>query len=296
MRPSPYLTPLVPAAINMNKKKRELEKNELADAVTAHLENLKPHMTRIILIGCAVILGILAVAFWINSSRTIRESRWREYFTSSRFADPRAMDTVAELYPNTTPGHFALIGAADADSIEAFSNLASSREAYNEKLKKAAERYEQIVESTSEVNPFARLRATYALAYTYESLGRFKRAEKLYQQIIDDAGETPEGELAASALVRITNPKMTAIYTAFEAWEPPPSTAPGRPGGLPPRPDISFGEEAESTAADDATPDDAASPDDQPADDETDDVADPSGGDDDSATDPAAGDGNSPRP
>ena len=280
----------------MNKKKRELEKNELADVMTTQMEKLKPHMTKIVLIGCALIVAILGVAFLINTNRQIAESQWQDYFTSARFADPRAMDIVAEQYPNTTPGQFALIYSADATAMDASNSLVNNRQTYTDKLKNAAEKYEQIVESANDVEPFARLRATYALAYTYESLGRFQRAEKMYQQIIDEAADTPEAKLAEEGLARVTDESLTSIYAAFEAWEPPPSTAPGERSGLPPRPDISFGDEAaaesETSIGDmDEGAGDPPAPD-QPAETPEESSADDSSGDSgESATEEDRGDG-----
>ena len=79
----------------MNKKKRELEQNELADALGTKIEELAPILPKIGMYCGVFILLIIAVAFWINTKQNAKAEQWREYFVSSRINDPRAMQTVA---------------------------------------------------------------------------------------------------------------------------------------------------------------------------------------------------------
>lgn len=225
----------------MNQKKRELQQNELADTLETNLEKIKPHLPMIIGVSTIVILATIAIAFWMYTRRSITESQWREYFVSSRFNDARGMDTVAEIFPDTTVGELALVNAGDADFAIGSNSLITNRDEYENKLKKAADRYKQVVEGASNQSPFAKMRATMALAYTYESLGKFSEAKALYDEIVENSPESPEGKFAAKCLVRINDPEVTAIYTAFNEWTPP-AQAPGVEGGtsLPARPDISM--------------------------------------------------------
>ena len=52
----------------MNQKKRELEQNELADALGSKLDDLKPHLPKIAMFSAIGVLGIIAVAFFFNLS------------------------------------------------------------------------------------------------------------------------------------------------------------------------------------------------------------------------------------
>ena len=182
----------------MNKKKQELEQNELADTLGNKLEELKPHLPKIAMFAGVFLLGIIAIAFWVNTRKTVQESQWREYFVSSRFADSRGMKTVAELYPDTTVGNMALMNVGDSDSRNGSRNIFNNREEYNSQLRKAAEEYEQVLKS-SNLSDFQKLRATFALGYTYESLGRFDDARKMYETVSTEHADTPEGIQAASA-------------------------------------------------------------------------------------------------
>ena len=232
----------------MNKKKRELEQNELADAIGSKLDQIRPHIPKIAMFAVVGVLAIIAAAFWVNTRQSVSESQWREYFVSSRFADSRGMKTVAEIFPDTTVGNLAMIYAGDSDFASGSNTIVSNRQAYTSQLKQAAENYERVIES-SKVDEFAKVRATYALGYTYESLGRFDDAREMYQAVAEGHPDTPEGELAAKSLTRINDANLTSIFAAFKEWAPKPDeTAPGELGidsSLPQRPDISMPSEME---------------------------------------------------
>ena len=252
----------------MNKKKRELEQNELADALGSKIEEIKPHIPKIAMFTGVAILAIIAVAFWLNVRKGVKEDQWREYFVSSRFSDSRGMKTVAEIFPDTTVGTLALINAADSDYANGSVNIVRNRENYNSQLKQAIENYELALQS-KKVDKFARARATYALGYSYEAIGRFDDARKMYEEVVEQLPETPESELANKALSRVNDARLTAIYTAFKEWAPPAETAPDAGSMLPSRPDISMPSEVDpesgssdvgsETPADDESSDEAES-------------------------------------
>lgn len=241
----------------MNQKKRELQQNELADALGTKLEKLKPHIPKIAMFSAVGILAIIAIAFWLNTRKTINESQWREYFVSSRFADARGWDTVAEIFPGTTVGNLALVNAGDSDFTTGSRQIVSNRAEYSAKLRKAAEDYEAVVQS-SKARKFEKLRATLALGYTYEALGRFDEAREMYEAVSSEHADTPEGELASKCLDRINDPELVAIYAAFKDWVPAPDeAAPGSLGTdpmLPLRPDISMPKEMPQAPDFDPTP------------------------------------------
>ncbi len=239
----------------MNKKKRELEQNELADALGSKIEEWTPYLPKVALFTGLAILLIIAGAFWINTRERANADQWREYFVSSRFTDSRGMKTVAEFFPNTTVGTLALISAADADYANGSRNIISNRENYNSQVKLAIDNYELAL-GNSNADKFERARATYALGYSLEAIGRFDEARKMYKEVIEQLPETPESELSGKALKRVDNPQITSIYAAFTAWAPSDESAPGESGALlPVRPDITLPSEADETAGDaEATP------------------------------------------
>ena len=235
----------------MNKKKRELQQNELADALGQRIEKLKPHMPRILMIGGTILLAVVAVAWWISSRQMLQETRWREYFFSANqanfFGDVRGLEKVAEMFPDTQPGQLALLSAADVNYNVGASGIIRNRQQFRDKLKSAAEQYEQVVESSANVDPFIKRRASYALAYTYEALGRFDDAADLYRQLAEQAPDAPIAELANKGLKRVTGSGASSIYVAFNQWEPA-DIAPGSDPLLPQQPNISFPTEAEINA------------------------------------------------
>ena len=272
----------------MNKKKRELEQNELAGALDTYLENLKPYRSQIVLVTVAVVLGVIAIAFWVSTQRSINETRWEDFLNSTRFSDLRGMDEVAKIYPETSAGQFALMRAADYDFVRGANNLVRDRDDFQDKVRKAIERYKQLVGDEFDVDPFLKRRATFALAHSYESLGEFEKARELYQSLIDNAPDATITILARRGIERLNDASVTAIFTKFKQWQPE-LTGPDSDPLLPRRPNISFpGSEpaSESPAADpapDSTGDNDTNPDDEASSgDET------SSADDDSATESPA--------
>ncbi len=223
----------------MSQKKRELEQNELADALTANLEKLQPYYSRIMLVVVAVVLGIVAVVFWNSTRRSVNEGQWEEYLDSTRFADIRGMEEVAKIYPDKPAGQLAMLHAADYDFARGSTSLVNDRDEFKDKIRKAIERYEVLVSDKYRVEPLLKRRATFALGHSHESLGEFDKARQYYQQLVDNAPDDPVGKLAAEGLERLADPSVVAIFDKFKQWQPE-MTAPDGGPLLDRRPDISF--------------------------------------------------------
>ena len=234
----------------MNKKKRELEQNELADALGTKIDELAPFLPKIGMFFGLFVLLIIAVAFWFNTRAQLKADQWREYFVSSRMTDSRGMKTVAEFFPDSTVGTLALINAGDADYATGSQNVIQNRENYLSQVKQSIENYELALQNPG-ADKFERARATYALGYSFEAIGKFDKAKEMYDEIVQQMPETPEGELAAKALKRVDNPSLTGIFAAYEKWVPPTESAPGETGTmLPARPDISLPTPTEAPSED----------------------------------------------
>lgn len=272
----------------MNKKKHELQQNELADAIDQYYEKIKPYISQIILIAVAVSLAFIAVVFWIASSRSINAGQWEEFLDSTRFSDVRGMDEVAKIYPEAPAGQYALIRAADYDYMRGVSSLVGDRDDYKDKVRKAIDRYKTLTSDEYDVSPFLKRRATFALAHSYESLGDFENARKKYQELLDNAPDAPITILAQKGIDRLADPAVVGIFEKFKQWQPE-LTGPDQGPLLPTRPNISF----PSDLPDDLGDDSAEAPESNPADDPViEDTADgaesPMDDDDTSTTDPSA--------
>lgn len=268
----------------MNKKKRELEQNELADAIDSYYDKIKPYISQIILVTVALVLGVVAFAFWTATNRSINEGQWEEYLDSTRFSDVRGMDEVASIYPDAPAGQFALMMAADNDHLRGVSNLVRDRDDYKDRLRKAIERYKKLTGDERQVDPFLKRRAIFALAHSYECLGEFDKAREMYQRLVDDAPDASITIMAREGLERLGDDSVVKIFAQFKQWQPE-LTGPDSGPLLPDRPDISFpsatNEEApddnpagdqpteESAAPDTPAPDDNGAEDDETGNNET---------------------------
>lgn len=223
----------------MNKKKRELEHNELADAIDSYYEQIKPYLPRIFTIAVVIILAVVAVAVWLFLDRRNAESQWSAYLDARRYADQRGMGEVAKVYPDKPAGQFAMMQAADYDYNRGMSKMVSDRADFQDKLQKAIDRYEVLVGDEYQVPAFVKRRALFALGHSYECLGEFDRARDLYQRLVDEAPDSSITIMARTGIRRLSEPGVVGIYEQFRKWSPE-MTGPGTGPLLPERPNINF--------------------------------------------------------
>jgi tetratricopeptide (TPR) repeat protein len=209
-------------------------------------EKVQPHLTTIGLVIVAGTLGFIAIAFMMRSRFDQNAAQWRELSTASAIAlrtgDISGLKTVADTYPDTKAGLWALQMAGDEQLRRGIEQLSFDREAGNQMIEKGKNNFKRIVDApqTTKTTMLDR-RSSFSLAYAYESLGQFDEAKSLYEQIINLAPDSAFANPARRGLERASNEQYVDLYTKFANFEEEViGEAPGP--ALPDRPVIEFPE------------------------------------------------------
>jgi len=231
----------------MNKKQHEKEilENEIVTWTEKNFGHLKPHLPVIgICAGLIVVICILFV-YYQEMNKHNQAMPWNAFnmaVSQTRMTgDTRMLTVVADEYPENTAGLWALQLAADFElrsGISQFGEDEIVRKEAMDKVLKARDMYQRIVDSTIDKTPMLRRRSLFGLAYASESMGEFKAAKNHYQELVDDGGDSPFLDAAKRGEVRTSNPEYLALFNKFKVWKDTPGDAPGPV--LPPRPDIGF--------------------------------------------------------
>lgn len=231
----------------MNKKQHEKEilENEIVTWTEKNFGHLRPHLPVIgICAGLIIVICILFV-YYQELNKNNKAMPWNAFnmaVSQTRMTgDTRMLTRVAEEYPENTAGLWALQLAADFElrsGISQFGEDEVVRKEGMDKVRKARDMYQRIVDTKIDKTPMLQRRSLFGLAYASESMGDFKAAKDYYRELGDDGGDSPFLDAAKRGEVRTTNPEYLALFNKFKEWKDTPGDAPGPV--LPPRPDIGF--------------------------------------------------------
>ncbi len=230
----------------MNKKKQqeqEMSENDLVSYLEEKLGHLKPYWSQIALGACVVVLGLLGIVYLFQLSQQAEAGKWQSLNEARvqyrNTGDNSLLVDFADQYPDDTAGLWGLLFAADAEMRSGLSDFSSDRKSGFDKITKAQDFYQRIVDSSATKTTELQRRSVYGLAYAFESNGEFDKAAGFYQQLVDAGEDNPFLKDAKRGLARSTSPEFAAVFDKFREFEID-ETAPGLK--LPRRPDISFPE------------------------------------------------------
>ena len=231
----------------MNKKQQEKEllDNELMTWTEKNFGHLRPHLPLILTCSGLIVVICILWVYYQDLNKKNEAMPWNAFnmaVSQTRMSgDTRMLTAVADEYPENTAGLWALQLAADFElrsGISQFGTDEVSRKEGLDKVRKAREMYQRIVDSPIEKSPMLQRRSQYGLAYASETTGDFDAAKSQYQTLIEDGSESPFLDAAKRGELRTSSPEYLALYDKFRDWKDTPGDAPGPV--LPPRPDIGF--------------------------------------------------------
>lgn len=237
-----------------SKKSQQLKHNDLADWIEAKIEELKPYTSQIVLGSILVLLAVIGAGYWLSNLGKSRQEEWKDFeiaaMQANSSSNTKELVTVAERFSDSPAGLWALQRAADYELNAATRRLFQDRAAGKTGIAAAKAKYQQVVENAKSKDAELLRRAHFGLAKACESLGEWDEAIKNYKTLVEDAGNTPIGEVAVNALARVQSPDNQAFYEEFITRSPATGSFPGTgmspqldaPGmqGLPTTPDISL--------------------------------------------------------
>ncbi len=214
------------------------------------VEKLAPYGSMIALGIATMFLAFIGITYFVKANFQAKELEWRQLNTSITevgiSGNTDSLKQVAEDFPESKAGLWALQLAGDYDLRTGLSQLSYDREGGLKLIKKARDSLQTVVDASDESkSTMLQRRSTFSLAYANESLGEFEKAKALYQQLIDAAPDTAFAQPAKRGVERTSDSAYVALFDKFTKWEDILGDAPGPM--IPERPDISFPSLGEKT-------------------------------------------------
>ena len=209
---------------NRRSGKTPVEEVEELTAAEQFYENIKPHITTIVLVMIAGTLGFIAIVFLINNSLAKSEGEWRALAQASSMSyvsgDFNALDIVSTEYSDTKAGLWALQMSADNRLQNGVSEMMVDKVAAQQLLEKAGKDF-QIIVDAPQANKTSMLhrRALYSLAYCQETMGNLTAANKNYQTLLAEAEDSAFANLATQGIERTGDERYAAIFEEFKNYE-----------------------------------------------------------------------------
>ena len=204
--------------------KPPVEEVEELTAAEQFYENIKPHITTIVLVMIAGTLGFIAIVFLINSSLAKSEGEWRALAQASSMSyvsgDFNALDIVSDEYGDTKAGLWAMQMSADNRLQNGVTEMMVDKVAAQQLLEKARDDFQKIVNAPqANKTSMLHLRSLYSLAYCLETLGDLPAANKNYETLIAEANDSAFSNLALQGLERTADKRYAALYEKFKNYE-----------------------------------------------------------------------------
>ena len=241
-------------------RRHELQTNELANWLSEWIDTIRPYSKALVAAVLLVTTAWFAVAFTRNRGQQQQAQAWSAFFQAyEQGAESDRLAEVAETYPDSAAGLWALQSAADVDLAQGTQDLFRDRTQAKEALDQAKNAYQQVSEQAAD--PLLKQRAVFGMAQALESLGQFGPAEDKYREVAETWPESGVSELARQRLQQLERPATQEWYAWFAEQEPAPSPL-ADPSlfndlpQLPDRPDLSLPQPGQmlKLPADDPTP------------------------------------------
>ena len=228
---------------NPNRNLPAVDLDHEKDSLEKFIDSVKPYANLIGLGLLALFLLFLAIIWMMKVRSDLEEGKWitlsRQMGVFTQTSNTSSLKEVAEQFPDSSAGFWALQVAGDFDLRSGILELARDRQAGFREINKAKDTLKKLVDVDPVLkSPLLQQMSLSSLAYAHESLGEFDEAERLYRQLVESVPDTAFGQRAAEGLARVTDSSFHAVYQKFKDWEDPLSIAPGP--AITPSPDISF--------------------------------------------------------
>lgn len=209
-------------------RRHELQTNELADWLGKQIEGIRPYSKTIL--GVVVLAGAAMVALTFSLTQRSRNAAlgWQAYYEASAARNAESLSDIAKDHEGTTAGIWATQAAGDAYLMQGTSLLHIDRDDAAERLNKARDAYQQVIDQT--YDDLLKPRALLGLAQCYEARNEVGEAEKQYNRVVEGWPETSLAELAKERRDLLTQASTREFLNWFDDQQPqlPPVT--GAPG------------------------------------------------------------------
>ena len=198
-----------------NERRHELQTNELAVWLARWIEKIKPYSKAIAGVAILAVTIVCAVGYVNGRNQTGEGDAWTEYFEAYAINNPERFRDVADRFPNTEPGMWALQSVGDGELATGAEQLFRDQSAAKESLENAKQIYAQVAESSK--GRMLKPRAIFGSGQAMEALGEFDGAKEKYSEIVK--GSEPNGEFPSSIVAQLAQQRLDALkQPTVENW------------------------------------------------------------------------------
>jgi hypothetical protein len=173
-----------------------------------------------------VVVGLTVLVSGFSLSGATVDEAWSELDRAKSSAE---RIKVAEKYPSTPAGRWALLQAATDYYMKGFADLPANRDVALPDLKKALEYFQKVADEAPKDSPQARA-AALGIARTHEARNELEKAIQQYEKVAKlwpDSKEAADAKAMADALKR---PESADFYRELYTYKAPEMTLP--PAGV----------------------------------------------------------------
>ncbi len=170
----------------------------------------------------AAVVGLTILSSGLSLRRASTDEAWTELQLVKTAAE---REKVAEKYPNTPAGRWALLQAATDFYNKGFSDLPNNRDVALPDLKKALGLFDKVLEQSPKDSPQARA-AALGKARTLEARNEIEKAITQYEYVVKNWPDTDEAKQAGRQAEVLRRPESVAFYKELYAFKPAEVTIP----------------------------------------------------------------------
>ena len=163
----------------------------------------------------AFVVGLTFLSSGISVRSTTTDEAWVELQTAKTGAE---REKVAEKFPNTPAGQWALLQAATDFYNKGFSDLPANRDVALPDLKKALGLFEKVIEKAPKDSAQARA-AMYGKAQTLEARNEIDKAIAQYDLVAKEYAGTNEAKQATRQAELLRKPGSVSFYKELYAYK-----------------------------------------------------------------------------
>lgn len=257
-----------PHETSMSKSRKELNENELAGAISDQMDNIRPHLPKILIGFIAIAAVVFGINYVISSRSAAKEAKAINLVLfsveNSAAGSQATLDQQIDDFPNDPTTAWAYLIKADRSLTSGLEKIFVDRLAGRDFVQRSLEDFEKAIELGGD-DARIKQRALFGWARALESLGRFDQAAAKFSELVE-LGDHPFTDLARKGIERVNEPQNREFYVMLEKREnnalaqTPGSAAggddaaPGTDTGLLPRPDLTYPGEEPVTGAGLQTP------------------------------------------
>ena len=188
-----------------SERRHELQTNQLAEWLAHQIEHHRTQLRLALLLLLVAFVAVAVALVWSNWQSSGRGERWFEFFAAETAGGDsnRALESVAEEYPTSAPGVWALQSMADQELTTGTQTVIQDREGAVSALETARDTYQKVIEQAGRY-PFLQQRARFGLAVSLESLNEWTQAKQAYDDVIQNGD--PE-----SAIVKLAKQRKATL-------------------------------------------------------------------------------------